>query len=322
MESYRRLEIEFGRWAGVDNVVACSSGTAALHLALEAMQFPVPPYGVFVPDFTMVACARAVTLAGLKPMFVDCDDDLLMDLSKVTMDDALYARAIMPVHIYGRRCSMDNVRLMANLYGLRVIEDCAECPVPYGKNEYKPDAACFSFYKNKVIAGEEGGAVAFANPEHAARARQLRCLGFTDKHDFQHVPRGHNYRLANSLASLVLDSLGRVEENLAERRRIESWYDALCPAEWKMPPRDVPWVYDLRIPEGRDRVVEELNKAGIAARHGFKCLSLQVEYIGGPIGPNADKASREMLYLPIQPMVTSKEDVRKAFGVMRRVLEL
>mgnify|MGYP000263818837 CR=1 FL=1 len=100
------------------------------------------------------------------------------------------------------------------------MEDRAEAHgVDFG--DYIPDAACWSFYRNKIVAGEEGGAIAFKNPRHASVAKSLRSLGFTTSHDFYHVPRGHNYRLANCLAQLVLSSLANVDANLAKRRQLE-----------------------------------------------------------------------------------------------------
>lgn len=84
MEAYESLEQEFAQWQGLDprGMVACSSGTAALHLALEALQLPQGSQ-VIVPDYSMIACPRAVVLADLRPVFVDCDEQLLMDLKKL-----------------------------------------------------------------------------------------------------------------------------------------------------------------------------------------------------------------------------------------------
>lgn len=81
MEPYQLLEREFAEWNDLDpaGMVACSSGTAALHLALEAFRLPQGSK-VIVPDYTMVAVPRAVTMAGLKPVFADCDERLNMDL--------------------------------------------------------------------------------------------------------------------------------------------------------------------------------------------------------------------------------------------------
>jgi len=360
MEPYQQLEVEWAKFNDLDpaGMVACSSGTAALHLALEALHLP-PRSEVIVPDYTMVACARAVTLAGLVPVFVDCDERLLMDPKRVReavnssvpyLEQAV--SAIIVVHIYGRRLESLGSPLGWPVPLPKVIEDLAEA---HGvKPHPSTDAAGWSFYKNKIVAGEEGGAVWFRDPEHAALARQLRNLGFTDAHDFSHAPRGHNYRMSNAHAKKVLENFepcmgfeglrnwtSSLEKVVQERRRIESWYQVACPVEWRMPPREAPWVYDLRIPqltvEGQGHLVRELNRMGIAARHGFKPMSRQEEYknckrvvgfkemwssVSGWTGMSkADNASREVIYLPIQPGVTTEAYCKRAFEfLVNRVL--
>lgn len=333
MQAYERLEHELARWAGFtpEQMVVCSSGTAALVLALEAMQLPLGSR-VLTPDYAMIACPRAVTVAGLVPEFVDCKSDLTLDVA------GCYSRlpgeaqhnhrisAVMPVHVYGRSCDMSAIADLAGKYDLRVIEDLAEAHgLPPHPNT---DAACWSFYRNKIVAGEEGGAVAFKDRKHAHRARMLRSLGFTADHDYTHIPRGHNYRLANCLAELILTSLVRVKENVARRWNQYDLWDSACPVEWMMPLPEQPWVYSLRIPglssEVQDAAVRALRKRGIEARHGFKPCRLQTEYgwvtdIRNPkyaqrTGQNvegeeweSDRASREVIYMPVDSLVTNTE---------------
>jgi dTDP-4-amino-4,6-dideoxygalactose transaminase len=339
MQPHEQLEHEFGEWAGVKNVVACSSGTAALHLALEALELPRGAK-VLVPDFTMVACARAVTLAGLVPVFVDCGEDMLISIDQ--LEQAVYklngeAHAIMPVHVYGRRCHMAAIYQLASRFDLYVVEDMAEAhgvPVHPGT-----DAACWSFYKNKIVAGEEGGAVSFQTTTAAKLARSLRSLGFGDSQDYQHTPRGHNYRLASCLAEKVLKSLGDFGEGgiLGEpgrtpidyRRKVEQCYNDWFPTEWKLPHRDAPWVYDIRIPGlhkyQQDMLVEGLNKEGIAARHAFKPMSSQREYSGCEVFREkrsrgvADVVSQEVIYYPLGSG-TTPEMVERAYRITREVV--
>ncbi len=249
LEDYEQLELEFGQWEGCgwSNTVACASGTAALHLALEALQLPLGSK-VLVPDYTMIACARAVTMAGLEPVFVDCGEDLLIDPDQLEKHYNLGVRAIMPVHIYGRRCNMERIMLFAKTYSLAVIEDLAEAHgiLPHPES----DAACWSFYSNKIIAGEEGGMIAFHPDKHlrAVLAKQLRCLGFTNDHNFLHIPRGINARMSNAHARLALGSLRQFEENHSKRAAVSHWYDALLPSEFRSTPRHTNWFYDIRLP--------------------------------------------------------------------------
>lgn len=310
MEPYQELERRFGESIGNPNTVACSSGTAALHLALETLGV----HGrIAIPEFTMVACARAAVMAGATPVFVDCTDDLLLSLD--VLESVLPCQAVMPVHIYGRHCPMERLAVLARQTGMLVIEDLAEA---HGVRPHAAtDAACWSFYRNKIVAGEEGGIVAFKHAYDAEQARLLRSLGFTKEHDFRHLPRGVNCRLSNANAALIAESLLAVQDNLARRRVVEDWYDGLVPQEWRMPPREVPWVYDLRIPglwEFRQRqIVGTLNQAGIAARHGFKPMSEQPEFLAAHTHLNAYRLSREIIYLPILPQMTF-ETVQEIIG--------
>lgn len=335
MEVYQQLEAglaNWANWAGCDpeHMVTCASGTAALHLALEALELPLGSE-VIVCDYAMIACARAITLAGMVPRFVDCDRDLLLDMDRA--DEAIQrsdgeVQAIMAVHTFGRQCDMRGIGQLAQKYGLWIIEDLAEA---HGVRPYADtDAACWSFYRNKIVHGEEGGAVAFALPSVAQRARCLRSLGFTAEHDFKHLPRGHNYRMSNAHAQLILRSLEKFSEESAERGVIESVYNAYCPKGWRMPMRDVVWVYDVRIPEmSREkmgRAVKALQEAGIAARYGFFPLSLQREYRQQSrvdtqkLCFQAALAANEVLYLPVQPGVTTNESCKMAFEVIRKAL--
>jgi perosamine synthetase len=310
LEKYQELEIRWAEWNDLDpsGMVACSCGTAALHLAFEAIRFRPGSY-VLIPDFTMVACARAAALAGLQPRFVDCNDKLLIDpeciLPAISKSPEVPV-AIMPVHIYGRQCNMDKVVSEAKYHNIVVIEDLSEA---HGVRPHKDsNAACWSFYKNKIIGGEEGGAVWFKDREHADRARLLRSLGFTKEHDFTHIPRGCNYRLSNTHAELILQSLDNYESNILQRLKMVDLYNKHILTAYKMPWRHAPWCYDLRIPNcnNLDMVVERLRPYG--ARHGFKPMSMQAEFwIGSTVGPRALKASQEVLYLPVFPLIEEKQ---------------
>lgn len=313
MEPYQELEKKFGEWQGCDNpnTVAVSSGTSALHVALESLELPLGSE-VIMPDFTMVACARAVVMAGLKPVFIDCGEDL--NINPLLLKNALSHKtsAVMAVHIYGRQCAMGDIHVFAQHNGLKVIEDMAEI---HGiKPHPETDAACWSFYKNKIIHGEEGGMIAFKNVENVERAVSLRSLGFTHRHDFYHIPRGVNARMSNAHAKLILESLHDYEWNALRRFELEATYEDNIPKEWQLPNRDAVWVYDVLCPRGTDTqaIVDELNTQGIAARLGFKPMCRQDEFKNCPtIRSQATGAismtafySAHVIYLPVNPEMT------------------
>jgi dTDP-4-amino-4,6-dideoxygalactose transaminase len=223
------------------------------------------------------------------------------------------AAAVMLVHIYGRRAT-------AGWPVVPVIEDLAEA---HGlKPQTTSVAACWSFYKNKIVGGEEGGAVLFNHRGAAKQARKLRNMGFNDAHNFYHLPRCMNYRLSNANAELILDSLSRYEDNLAKRRKRESLYNDLVPKEWQMPSRDAPWVYDLLLPAGVDNeyVVNSLNAKDVEARVGFKPMSIQPEYLGHYEHLNAYRLSKRIMYLPLTPEL-AKDRVRQAVDLLHMYVD-
>lgn len=334
MEPYQLLEREFAQWNGLhpDNMVVCSSGTASLHLAFEALRLP-PRSDVLCPDYAMVACPRAIVLSDLNPRFVDIDKTLCMDPNLVWGALGSHTAAVLAVHTFGRTCDMERISSVAGDRRVLVIEDIAEAhgvrPHPFSS------AAVWSFYRNKIIHGEEGGAVYFPQKDNAEHARKLRNLGFDNEHDFWHLPRGHNYRLSNLHAEPIRDSLRRVEENLKLRWEIEHDYDQICPQGWKGHTRISPWVYDIRIPSLRTTelraVVKALNADGIPAREGFKPLHLQSEYLqthsvyaissnNRGVDSESILAARETFYLPMYPS-QPEETPARAFEVIRSVLK-
>lgn len=325
MEAVCQFEKEWAAWSNTSNVVACSSGTSALHLALEALRLP-PDSEVLTSDYSMVAVPRAIVTAGLVPVFVDCTDDLLIDAAMLPKGLSHKTKAILPVHVYGRQCDMTGISALAEMAHLYVVEDLAEAHgvVPHLKSH----AAAWSMYKNKIVCATdaEGGCVAFRDPEHARLARSLRCLGFGAAHDYTHIPRGWNHRLSNAHAQLIRKSLAEVEDNIRQRRTIEGWYDRYCPDEWKMPRRDTVWVYDLHIPgmtsKQQTRVVHSLQANGIAARYGFKPMSQQEEFKNCRVigNGNAARMASEVFYLPVQPGITTEGQAERSFDLIRRSL--
>lgn len=293
-QPFEELEVRFADFNEVEpgHVIAVSSGTAALHLACEVLVKMRPRYfSILIPEFTMVACPRAAVMAMLRPMFVDVGNDLLLP----DVNTESFKRAVMPVHIYGRQCKFDSF-----LNG-DVIEDLAE------GHGIKPNpnsfAACWSFYKNKIVRGEEGGAVWFKDRDCAEYARKLRCLGFTANHDYWHIPRGVNARMSNLHAQPIIESLKKVKDNLAIRQDQILLYNGLIPSHWRMPDRTVGWVYDFRIPDLtanlQSQIVKACNQAGVPIRHGFKPMSMQVEFREQPKELNAERLGREVMYLPL-----------------------
>lgn len=287
-----------------DNIAVCSSGTAALHLALAAIGPFTKPKSVIIPTYTMIACPRAATLAGYNIQLVDCSHNLNIDVDLIDKAITKDTIAIMAVHIYGRRCNMDTIHEIAKRHKLYVIEDMAEI---HGVNPH-PDThfACWSFYQNKIIHGEEGGCVRVSDTVNKMgylnKIKSLRSLGMTPLlattnlssssinpkepyylHPYLCQYGGNNYRMSNANASLILESIINFPSEMLRRTWLLDEYERYIPSSWRMPSRFSQWVHDIQIPELKDTqqqlaIVHTLNSYGIQARPGFYPIHLQPEY--------------------------------------------
>ena len=300
-----RFEQAFAEYNGSAHGVACSSGTAALTLALRALGVG-PGDEVIVPEFTMVATAWAVTYTGATPVFVDCGDDLNIDVGKIEAKITPRTRVIMPVHIYGRRCDMDAIMTIAYEYNLRVVEDSAEA---HGVRPVA-DIAAFSLFANKIITSGEGGICLTDDPHLAEQMKHLRGMAFSKEHNFLHKKVAYNFRMTNMQAGVALAQTENLDEILARRAKIESYYDAgLAGIEGitRMPQRDVLWMYDL-LAARREELREFLAAAGIETRLFFKPMSQQPMYLD-PVWPtlNAHRFASAGLYLPTYTDLTETD---------------
>ncbi|MFD5115613.1 MULTISPECIES: DegT/DnrJ/EryC1/StrS family aminotransferase [unclassified Streptomyces] len=314
----RRFEEEFARYNGVAHGVACSSGTTALTLALRALGIG-PGDEVIVPEFTMIASAWAVTYVGATPVFVDCGDDLNIDVSLIEEKITARTKVIMPVHIYGRRCDMDQIMDIAYEYNLRVVEDSAEA---HGVRPVA-DIACFSLFANKIITAGEGG-VCLTNDERLAeQMAHLRAMAFTKDHSFLHKKLAYNFRMTSMQAAVALAQTEQLDSILETRREIERRYDeGLRGVDGitLMPPRDVLWMYDLRA-ERREELRAFLAAEGVETRLFFKPMSRQPGYYDADWPSlNASRFSEDGFYLPTHTGLTKDdqefitEKVRAFYG--------
>lgn len=338
-EAYERLEYEFATKFELNPVccVAVASGTAALHVAFETLRASTEHANIIqavMSDFSMIACPRAAVMAGLDVCTVDIGRSTLnLDINALAAAEEARGRfgadsVLLAVHAYGRSVE-DEVFLFAKDRGMPVIEDLAEA---HGLNP-RPDsfAGCWSFYKNKIIHGEEGGMICFKDHRDATLARKLRSHGFTDDHDFRHIPRGVNARMSNAHASLILDSLQVYGSEVIGRARVKRIYEEIVPEKFQLLPRErkvyyLPWVFPMTIGNSVTEIpfstgnlfsatVDELLRyartIGLGEmRVGFKRVSDQPEFNQNQgLGfrgcnvvddtPNAHQAANTVFYLPL-----------------------
>lgn len=271
------FEKAFANYVGTREAVACSSGTAALTLSLVALGIGKGDE-VIVPEFTMIASAYAVTYTGATPVFVDCGEDLNIDVNKIEEKITPRTKAIMPVHIYGRPCDMTKILAIAEKRKLQVVEDACEAHgATYDGRKVGTFgiAGCFSLFANKIISAGEGGVITTNDTEYAKRLRYLRGMAFEPNHTFLHQEIGFNFRMTNLQAAVALAQVIRIDEFLEKRRKIQGWYDEYL-SDYTMPRPEgsVLWMYDI-VTNSRDRVMSELENVGIESRCFFKPMSMQ-----------------------------------------------
>ncbi len=225
------FEEEFARWLGVRHCVAVTSGTAALHAALLALDVGPGDEVVTVAN-TCAPTISAIRLAGAVPVFVDVrEGDLQMDPARLDAAFTTRTRCVVPVHLWGLAADVDGVRAVADARGVPVLEDCAQAHGTLLRGRAAGTlarAACFSFYPTKNIgAYGEGGAVVTDDDDLARRLRLVRMYGYDGSPSS--VVDGGNFRIAEMQAAILRVKLGVADDWLARRRAVADGYLAALP---------------------------------------------------------------------------------------------
>jgi perosamine synthetase len=268
---------------GVPHCLVTSNGTTALHLALTTLDIGIGDE-VIVPNLTFGASVNSIMHSGAMPVLVDVEYGS-WNLSPSAVRSAITpkTKAIMPVHLYGNPCDMNEIMSIAREFNLKIIEDCAEafCSSINGRAVGSfGDAAAFSFFANKIITCGEGGAVIFKDTSNDNKARVLRDHGMSKSKKFWHEAVGYNYRLTNIQAAIGCAQLEQVDYFIKRRMEIFAIYDNLLLASGlierqKQDPNNINanWLYtfclnkDLRL--SRDNLIDTLKSYGIETRPVF-----------------------------------------------------
>lgn len=315
----REFERSFASYVGAKHAIAVSSGTAALHAALMAIGVG-PGDEVVVPDFTFVATANAVLLAGATPVLVDIDPETYnIDADSVRRAISERTKAIIAVHLYGLPADLDPIMELAERLGIYVIEDAAQA---HG-SEYRGrrvgslgHIACFSFYSSKVITtGGEGGMITTNDDELAWRLRSIRTHGQREGGDTERL--GHNYRLTEMQAAIGMVQLKKLQAFLeARRRNAKALTSCLRGVEGVKTPVEPPdrrhnwYLYTIEVEESvRNRLVDLLNREGCGAAVYYRTpihatpLHARLSKKVGSLSA-AERASKRVLQLPVHPAVS------------------
>ena len=319
------LEEELARLAGRRFGIACSSGTAGLHLAVRALGIGEGDEVITTP-FSFVASANCLLYERARPRFVDIEEETLgLDPALVAAAAGPRTRAILPVHVFGRGCRIDELAQIAEARGWDLIEDACEA---FGsRRRDRPlgsfgAASVYAFYPNKQMTTGEGGIVMTDDPVLAAMFRSLRNQGRDDDGSWlHHVRLGFNYRMDEMSAALGVAQLERANEMRAGRARVVRAYErALRSRSWVRLPRQasdelVDWfVYVVRLDPSVDRarLMQDLDAEGVPSRTYFSPLHLQPLYreaYGYQPGdfPVTERVAASTLALPFSARLTEDE---------------
>lgn len=342
------FERQFAAYVGARHAIALCSGTAALHVALEAAGICAGDE-VLLPVTTFTATAEAVCYLGAKPILVDIDSrSMNFDWQDAIRRVSPKTRAMIPVHLAGVPCDMAELQELARAHNLRIIEDAAHAlpasyrGVPIGALS---ELTAFSFYATKTLTTGEGGMVTTNNDSFADRIRIMRLHGMqrdawnrygkAGAWFYQVVEAGFKYNMTDIQAAIGLVQLAKCDDLASARQSIEERYNAVfsqVPA-LQIPerPRDrkTSWhLYILRLRHEflsitRDQFITELSERGIGASVHFIPLHLHPFYqreFGYKPGdfPAAEAEYYRAISLPIFPAMT-EEHVQ---AVIETVMEI
>jgi len=324
-----------------EQVMAVNSGTAALHLAVQAVV--EPGCEVLVPSLTFVASFQAISAAGCVPVACDArEDSATIDLNDAATRITPRTRAIMPVHYASNPAGSGAAREFARKHKLRVIEDAAHafgCRHKGRRIGSFGDVICFSFDGIKNITCGEGGCIVTADPETARRCRDARLLAVQNdtqarysgarSWDFDVTDQGYRYHMSNIMAAIGRVQLSRLENEFGPQRvRLATLYrerlaDLPDLAFFQSDPEDeiVPHIMPVRVLHGRrDTIKTVLAEAGIPTGVHYKPNHLLSRYGGGkPALPVTERLYSELMTLPLHPGL-NEDEVGHICAVLRKAL--
>ncbi len=316
------FETEFASYIGAGHCIGVASGTDALMLALKAADLK-PGDEVITVSHSAVATVAAIEHAGFVPVFADIDKiSRCMDPDIIEALVSRKTKAIAPVHIYGQPCDMAAIMGIANRYGLKVIEDCAQAHGAMIGNKKAGtfgDAAAFSFYPTKNLGAlGDGGAVVTNDDMIADNVKWLREYGWKER--YISSISGVNSRLDEMQAAILRVKLGHLEKDNERRRQIASMYRRAVSTSGIKSPGEIPGtthamhLYVIEC-EKREKLREYLLGKGIGtAVHYPLAIHQQSAYLGRMRGceqlANTEEIYKKILSLPMYPELDEDQIAR------------
>lgn len=326
-EFEHRLE----KYLGASDVVALSAGTAAIHLGLVALGVGLGDE-VICQSFTFAASANPIKYQGANPVFVDSEPDT-WNMSPALLEEAIvdrkrqtgrYPKAIIPVYLYGMPAKMDEIKTIADKYGIPIVEDSAEAL----GSEYKGrkcgtlgDYGCLSFNGNKIITTSGGGALVCRSKEEADRIKFYATQAREQRPYYYHEVIGYNYRLSNVSAGIGCGQMDVLQEHVERRRAIHAFYAEALSAIGGISVQQNPsadfdsnfWLTTMLIDPSTGKTPEELrqymSEAGVETRRLWRPMHMQPIYADAPYygGSCCEDLFERGLCLPSGSSLTDEE---------------
>ncbi|MBS7655676.1 DegT/DnrJ/EryC1/StrS family aminotransferase [Candidatus Bathyarchaeota archaeon] len=333
------LEFEraFADYIGVKYSVAVSSGTAALHAALMALDLKHKDE-VILPSLTFPAAAEAVVLTGAIPIFADVSEETYcIDVESIEDSLSKNTKVIIPVHLYGLPADMDPIMKLAEDNDIAVIEDGAQAHGALYKARKVGsigDMGCFSFYATKNMTTGEGGIVTSNNKEYVEALRAIRNHG--ESRENWNTRLGHNYRMSEIQAALGIAQLKKLPEFIEKRRNnakrlseeLNDVNNLILPKEpegfthaWNLYTVRVKGVNATR----RNKIVAKLREKGIYATVYYETPTHLLPFYMGIDDrrkkdlTKTEKIVHQIFSLPIHPKV-SPEDIEYMSKTLKKIM--
>ena len=338
-----QFEKDIAEYVHVPSAVACQSGTAGLHIALQICGVSRDDL-VIVPTLTFIAAVNPVRYLGADPVFMDCDDSLCMDPEKleefcreecIYKNNTLYHKetgrriaAVVVVHVFGNMADMEVVLRIAEQYNLKVVEDATEAiGTKYETGLYAGrfagtmgDIGVYSFNGNKIITTGGGGMIVSRNMDYLREAKHLTTQAKADEANFIHDEVGYNYRLTNLQAALGIAQLEQLEIFISTKKRNYELYRKLLPEnaglsilKFREGIRSNCWFYSLMCEDlsvwRPAEIIEKLKEHHIQTRPIWGLIHEQAPYRGS-ICYKIEKADyywKRVVNLPCSTNLTPEE---------------
>lgn len=313
-QEVKNFEKEFSHFVGTNYSVGVASGTDAIFLSLKALNIGAGDEVITV-SHTAMATVSAVEATGAKAIFVDIEEDYFtMDISKIQELITKKTKAIIPVHIYGQSCDMDEVLSIAKDNNLYVIEDCAQASGAKYKDKDVGsigNLGCFSFFPTKNLGAlGDGGAITTNSKELYKKLLMLRQYGWDENRESKF--QGYNSRLDEIQAAVLRVKLKYLKQDIEKRNNVASlYYEYLKDTNFILPKiKESSYhsyhLFVVRVDE-RDELIRFLKESNIMAMvHYSKAVHMQESYGIDVTLPVTEKIVNNILSLPLYPEL--KED--------------